>query len=222
MNNLKINITTTHLKLIAFVSMVIDHIGYIIFPDILILRYIGRLAFPIYAFLIGEGCIYSKNKKKYLLKTTITLFIFQIIFFLIHNTFYISVLYGFTCAILSAIIWEWAQKDLNNRRPIAIIPIILLFFSILIINSDYTFFAMILPLIVFFVKNKTLQKLLFGIMLILMSFCYGKYQILCIFSMIPILLYNGKKGKEIFFKNSFYVFYPLHYLIIGLINMFIK
>ena len=53
------------LKLIAIVSMLLDHVGKIFFPKILILQIIGRLAFPIFAFFIAEGFYYTRNKLKY-------------------------------------------------------------------------------------------------------------------------------------------------------------
>ena len=45
--------------------MLVDHIGYILLPEAAFLRYIGRLAMPIFAFFIGEGCLYTRNRKKY-------------------------------------------------------------------------------------------------------------------------------------------------------------
>ena len=59
------------LKIIAAISMVIDHTGVIFFPDVLIFRIIGRLGLPIFAFMIAEGCRYTKNKLKYFLSLLI-------------------------------------------------------------------------------------------------------------------------------------------------------
>lgn len=54
------------LKCIAMVTMLIDHIGYVLFPGYVIFRIIGRLAFPIYCFLLVEGAVHTSNWKKYL------------------------------------------------------------------------------------------------------------------------------------------------------------
>jgi hypothetical protein len=53
------------LKLIAALAMLIDHIGVLLLPQVLILRVIGRISFPIFAFMIAEGCRYTKNKARY-------------------------------------------------------------------------------------------------------------------------------------------------------------
>ena len=53
------------LKIIALITMLIDHIGLVFFPGIEIFRIIGRISFPIFAFMIAEGCEHTENKKKY-------------------------------------------------------------------------------------------------------------------------------------------------------------
>lgn len=55
------------IKILAAILMVIDHIGVILFPNVLLLRIIGRLSFPLFAFMIAEGAKYTKNKLKYFL-----------------------------------------------------------------------------------------------------------------------------------------------------------
>ena len=61
-------LTGNALKILAAIFMTIDHIGVMLFPRMLILRIIGRLALPVFAFMIAEGCKYTRNKKKYFCK----------------------------------------------------------------------------------------------------------------------------------------------------------
>ena len=63
-NAVQTNRDTGLLKIIAFVTMAIDHIGYVFFPQYMWLRVIGRLAFPIFAYCLALGCVYTKNPKK--------------------------------------------------------------------------------------------------------------------------------------------------------------
>lgn len=60
--------TTQALKIIALVTMIIDHIGAIFFPELIFLRYIGRISFPLYAFLISEGVAHTSSKQNYALR----------------------------------------------------------------------------------------------------------------------------------------------------------
>ena len=63
------------IKLVAFITMAIDHIGYVFFPGEMWMRIIGRIAFPLFAYCLATGCIYTKNPKKYALR----LFAFSVV-----------------------------------------------------------------------------------------------------------------------------------------------
>ena len=67
-DRLKTNLDTDFLKLIAIVSMLIDHIGGAFFPEVGIFRWIGRLAFPIFCYCLTVGLLYTRDVKKYLLR----------------------------------------------------------------------------------------------------------------------------------------------------------
>lgn len=75
------------LKIIAIITMFIDHLGYAIYGRLSFFNYIGRIAFPIFAFQISEGYIYTKNLKKYLLRLFVFAIISQIPFLLFYSIF---------------------------------------------------------------------------------------------------------------------------------------
>ena len=58
-------LSSNALKLIALVCMTVDHIGFLLYPHLHILRIIGRVAFPIFAYMIAEGCRYTSNRLRY-------------------------------------------------------------------------------------------------------------------------------------------------------------
>ena len=60
--------TTTALKIIALITMLIDHVGAIFFPELTFLRYIGRISFPLYAFLVSEGVAHTSSKQNYAIR----------------------------------------------------------------------------------------------------------------------------------------------------------
>ena len=61
-------LTGNQLKIIAMITMTVDHVGMQLFPRLLWLRMIGRLAMPVYAYMIAEGCRHTRDRKKYLLR----------------------------------------------------------------------------------------------------------------------------------------------------------
>ena len=63
----KFGLSNNQLKILALLTMTVDHIGAYLFPRVMLLRIVGRIAYPIFAYMIGEGCRYTRNPKKYLL-----------------------------------------------------------------------------------------------------------------------------------------------------------
>ena len=88
------------LKLIAAAAMVADHVGYLFFPTVAALRIIGRLAFPIFAYMIAEGCGYTRNKLKYFLHVFLLAVICQIVYFVAARDTHMNILVTFSLAIL--------------------------------------------------------------------------------------------------------------------------
>ena len=86
------NMDTNFLKIIAIITMTLDHVGKIIFPEIIILQIIGRVAFPVFAYCIVVGCLRTKDFKKYFLRLIIPAFIYQFVFFcLFYYSFFLLI-----------------------------------------------------------------------------------------------------------------------------------
>ena len=98
------------LKLIALVTMTIDHVGMLLFPRLRILRYIGRIAFPIFAYMIAEGCHYTRNRRKYLLSMIFVAALCQVVYFFAMGSLYMSVLVTFSLSIGLIYLADYAQS----------------------------------------------------------------------------------------------------------------
>ena len=105
-----------HLKIIACVSMLCDHMGYLLFPQAVWLRYIGRLAMPLFAFFIGEGCRYTHDRKKYALQITGLAAVCQAAYFVSDllkrgrltassGGWYFNILFTFALACIACFLW---------------------------------------------------------------------------------------------------------------------
>ncbi len=225
----KFALTNNQLKIIAMVSMLFDHIGKELLPQYPVLQIIGRLAFPIFAYMIAEGCFYTKNKLKYFL----TIFILgtgcQVVYMVAEQSFYQNVLITFSLSI--ALIFSLENFRIKREK----VSVIILLFTVLTASVltvllplfleeygfqvDYGILGVLLPVAVFYGKNQ-LQKLSFAtIMLILLAYSFGgEIQWFSLFS-IPILaLYNQKRGKYNI-KPLFYIFYPAHLVVIYFISL---
>lgn len=222
-----------YLKIIGLITMLIDHIGSIL--NLMPMRYIGRIAFPIYAFLIAEGCFYTKNIKKYIIRLFIFGLISQVPFAMFAGNSslfsYLNIFFTLSLGVLSI----YAYKAITSNIFNAGLRAILIFFTIFglaffaeIINVDYGAMGVVLIYWLYMCKTRNFSLLVTKLMqaFIILSFllliyplneAHGTYLVLGgSFSLIPILLYNSKSGRPI--KWLFYVFYPLHLVVLVLIK----
>ena len=110
------------LKIIACICMVIDHIGAVFYPMFLsveaytIMRAIGRVAMPIFAFLIAEGCRYTKDKKKYFLIIFLLGIVCDIAYYVAMQQLYLCILTTFSLSILIIYAFDGITKSLKEKN----------------------------------------------------------------------------------------------------------
>ena len=210
------------LKIIAIITMFIDHVGYVIFGKFSFFNYIGRLAFPIFSFQICQGYTHTKNLKKYFLRLFLFAIISQIPFMLfrklIDDAFYLNIFFTLVLGLLCILIY-----DKCKYKILGIIASIFIAIIAQIIHCDYGFYGVAIILIFYIFKNNIINATIFFSLATLIKYLipivkYGFYYeylyllISTIFSMLIIALYNGKKGKNA--KYLLYAFYPVHLLLI--------
>ncbi len=210
------------LKIIAIITMFIDHIGYAIFGKFSFFNYIGRISFPIFAFQISEGYIHTKNLKKYFIRLFIFALISQIPFMLFESLFSNDLILNifFTLFLGLACIYIY---DKCKYKSIALILCVLLGALAEFSHCDYGFYGVAIILLFYVFKNNiSLASIAFILatairytIYILKYGLFGVYSLLFICTIIPIIfinLYNGKKGKDT--KYLLYLFYPIHLLLV--------
>ena len=214
------------LKLIAVITMLIDHIGYVFYalPAFqkplftalgetvtlyFLLRKIGRLAFPIYCFLIGEGLRHTRSPIKYLLR----LFVFAVLSEIPYNLMVSGQLRCdshqnvFLTLFLGALAIYFYRSKLSNLLKAVLILLILGLSTVL--DADYGTAGMVIILLLYVLKGHPIVQAVAGYPL----FSGGIYAVA---AFIPINMYNGKRGfiKHPVLKYAFYLFYPLHMLLL--------
>ncbi len=223
------------LKIIAAVCMAIDHIGVILFPDNMLLRIIGRIAFPIFAFLIAEGCRYTKNKLRYFIVMALFAIVFQAFYTLFTADMYLNIFFTLSFAILiiySLQFFSDAIKSKNVTKIIFSAAFVILIIACVYITGqyfliDYGFWGCMLPAFAYVIPHgeglcrKILRTSLFAVgMFPIIGSVEIPVQAYSYFSLIPLLFYNGKRG-EYNMKYFFYIFYPVHIVILYTIGAYI-
>ena len=222
------------LKIIAIISMTFDHVSYLIFDKFSFMNYIGRIAFPIFAYQITEGYIHTHNLKKYFFRLFIFALISQIPFMLFSSIFSngisLNIFFTLLLGLSSITIYEALNKMKYKNKVIHIFykliglaSVFLFAFLSEIINCDYGYFGVLIIFSFYLFRNKKILMNLSFIILVfifygkrlLFSTAYLPYLLIVIFTIFPLLfinIYNHKKGKDT--KYFLYIFYPLHLLII--------
>ncbi len=230
--------TSNKLKIIACISMACDHVGYLIFPDAVFLRYIGRLALPIFAFFIAEGCLHTRSKIKYFMQM-FALAVFCQLFYIGESLMnggitevYLNILFTFSLSIIVCSAYLRLADTIKARNNKKIAPDAALLAASLCIavfcctslsrivgipvTVDYDIVGVLLPLsaLIFTDKKKKLVSFCIGTVIycIVHSFTL-RYIWFALLSLPLIMLYNGKRGTKKL-KWAFYFFYPLHFAVI--------
>ena len=220
-------LSSNTLKIIAAISMLIDHIGYIFFPNVVIFRIIGRLAFPIFAYMIAEGCRYTKNKLRYFLTIFILALVCQCAYFYSGGDMYLNVLVTFSLSI--GLIFSLQQSLKSIRQGLYIkamlfpLSVMLIYIFTLYFEIDYGFWGIMLPLFASVIvpkdeHSRTLNVALFTVGLFILSVSLGGIQYYSLYASVLLLLYSGARGKYKM-KYFFYIFYPLHLIVLEVIKI---
>lgn len=210
MSNIKSPVTHNVLKLIAIIIMIIDHVGLRLMNNNFAMRCVGRLAFPIFAYLIVEGYRHTSDINKYKLRLLIFALISEIPFNLMIST---RLLYswaqnvGFT--LLIGLLTIEIIDSIHKRENMVLNTVLLILMIKLsgLLNVDYGFIGIATMIIFFCIKNRVGQ---FILLLLLYSIKDGailftipntniniQMQVIGAFAVLIISLYNNKKGKTL-------------------------
>lgn len=222
------------LKWIAVVTMLIDHTGMILAGYVPValwrsMRIVGRLAFPIFCFLLVEGFFHTGNIKKYLMRLGIFAVISEIPFNLILSgrIFYPDYQNVFFTLFIGLLLLYLYNKFLSNVQPVyAMMTVVSMLCLGYIIKCDYGAEGILVIFFFYWFRYRPVPRVV-GVSLILAFM--GSIEPFAILAFLPLAFYNGKKGgKEtdsggilLFRKYFFYCFYPVHLLILWAVKCFI-
>lgn len=225
-------INGAQLKYIAFASMFIDHFNKAIITPFLtgsgvlniittIFDVLGRIAFPIFAFMIVEGFIKTKSRWKYLRNLLIFAIISEIPYDMFQSAVFINtrsqnILWGLALGLFTIMVIDKLKERIKKRPLWIFVSILIVALSSLLsmlISADYEYYAIIIIYIYYLFYDKRLLASGLGFLVIIK-------EIYAILGFATVLLYNGEKGKQNKIFN--YLFYPVHLLVLGIIRMVFK
>lgn len=212
------------LKIIAAVTMFIDHMGLMLFPGNLWLRIIGRLALPIYGYMIAEGCKYTRNKKKYFGMVFGLAVVCQTVYFFFAGSSYLSILFTFSLSILTIYTLQEYKADPCARTGLLVaLAVAGVYLLNVVFTIDYGFWGCMVPVFAAMLQGteydgKAANVAMLGAGLLLLAWNLGGIQIYSLLSLPLLMLYSGQRGKWNM-KYFFYIFYPAHLVVLEILVM---
>lgn len=235
---IKSGLNSNQLKMIAIIAMTIDHLTWTLFPGcqtvwyVFCLHIIGRLTAPIMWFFIAEGSFYTHNPPKYIGR----LFLFSLI-----SHFAYDFAFGIPFVPLStgvfnqtSVMWSLALAALliyiYNRTdiPFWLKNVAIFVACILSFPSDWSSIAVMAPFMLFNhrgnLKKQAIDIVFWTFIYALVYFIfldnlYGALQMFTFLSVPLLRNYNGERGKAKGMKWLFYIYYPAHLVVIGIIRL---
>lgn len=226
------------LKLLAAVTMVIDHIGVLFFPDVSLLRIIGRLSFPIFAFLVAEGFAHTHSFVKYLGRMVLLAVVTEIPFDLLRDSVWNmqrqNVLLTFCVALLTLRLLEWGRQQGSSLAWGAVVMAAASGYAVgELLRVDYGGKGVLTVILFYLCRELRWGKIWMLPGMVVLHGLWGgdlvwtpdglqiPLQIYAVASLMPIWLYNGQRGiggQKL--QWSFYLFYPVHLLVLEGISYF--
>lgn len=242
-------LNSNQLKLIAIIAMTVDHIAWAMFDGYptallpLVMHIIGRLTCPIMCYFIAEGYHYTRNINKYTFRLFAFAFVSHFAYIFASNDFvdfksFIPFYYGNflnQTSVMWSLAWGLVMLRIADSKRIKSIYKVLLVILICIITlpSDWSCIAALCIMAIGTNRGdfrKQMSWMIFYVALYALVYffaidkAYGILQMGVVLSIPVIAMYNGERGKNPkinkFMKWFFYIFYPLHLFVIGLINYF--
>ena len=224
------------LKLIAICTMCIDHMGATLFPFDLWLRCVGRAAFPIFCFLIAEGCTYTHDRKKYALRLLVFALLSEIPFNLmlsgrVWDIYDQNVLWTLLAGALVCWLIDWSLKKRTVWSFVLTAAAMTAAFWLLeIAGTDYGGWGMLLVALFYADRRapygpavkRAAQAVGLTVFSIGITGSVLSIELWSLMSLVPIWLYNGKRGisnKAV--QYAFYAFYPVHILLLSLLALYL-
>ena len=225
---LSVGLSNNQLKIIAMFAMACDHVGKALLPGCVWLQMIGRISFPIFAYMIAEGCHHTKHKWRYWLHLAVLSLGCQLVYFFMMDSLYMSVLVTFSVSILLiyAIDFFWKRKNVWTFLLMLVAfggafflaEGITMWFPQSGYLLDYGLYGVMFPVVVYCMPGVWAKLGGSSVMLTIKAFLSGGIHWYGFFTLPLLLLYNGERGKHKL-KYLFYIFYPTHLALIYLLQM---
>lgn len=240
----RLGLTAMQLKLLAIVLMLLDHLWATVIPGNDWMTYLGRMAFPIFAFQIAEGYAHTSDKKKYMLRLLVFGLISEVPFdlMMVSHPFFIfhqNVMFTLLLGLLGIQAIDKMKTDRSARQLIITLASLSGILLLALVGFvDYGVMGVVTVMMFHVFRSVPYARTMQLAAMVLMNIIFFKGQYIpisaagieiefviqgfAVLALIPIWLYNGRQGKSSkSLRYGCYAFYPAHMLLIYIISIVI-
>lgn len=226
-------LSSNAVKLIALILMTADHAGMILFPAARWLRYIGRPALPLFAYMVSEGCTYTRSRARYFLRLLVPGLAMAAVYAVFEKKFFFNIFMVFSVSVALCTAWDKICRLARQGKGAASAAILFAsYFAVWFavygtkkffgfgVGFDGGFFGIMLPVAVYAVKGKWRKLAVLFLMCLLLALDLStiRNEWIAALSVIVIIFYNGERGK-LRLREFFYCYYPAHIAVMYLISV---
>lgn len=224
-------INSSVLKILAILLMCVDHFNAAIFHyKVTPMIIVGRIAFPLFAFMVAEGARRTKSREKYMLRLLLFALVSEVPFdFFVSSSFFDISSQNVFFTLFFGLFSIWCYELLREKglSAVSVLPLLIACTGAALLNTDYaaTGVLCIFLLYVSMEADFPVRFLISAAAIALLSvniktdkINFVEIELYALMALIPIFLYNGKKGFKVN-KYFFYAFYPAHMLIFKLLAL---
>lgn len=213
------------MQLIAMITMLIDHLGAVFFPDERWMRIVGRIAFPIYCYLLVAGYQRTRSRKRYAFRLFGLALLSQLPFMMAFSTFGINVIGTLFAALLIIMAIDYFKGNAEVQWVVGVLLIVLTYWPMEQLNFDYATYGVLLVLIFRYISNAWAMVAAHFVLNLIITFGIQYSNITQIYSVLPTLFIAGLQSAAPNAKTEIRLprwlwraFYPAHLTLIALIN----
>ncbi|MDQ0193195.1 TraX family protein [Paenibacillus wynnii] len=206
------------MQLIAMLTMLIDHIGYIFFPQDMAWRYVGRIAFPIYCYALVQGHLHTSSKPKYLLRLLLIAVLAQLPYNLALDPHGLNVVFTLLLSALVLVVLDRFPNPWLGLIMVAGVSVIMDYFPV-----DYGAYGLLLVLIYRYTQS---YWMVLGHLLLNTFYLFYSGWVIQMASLLPTFIivfvpaFWGHLEKRRVPRIAWWSFYPGHLLILALIKLY--
>lgn len=223
-------LTGNQLKVIALAAMTCDHVGKELLPGQMWLQVVGRLAFPIFAYMIAEGCRYTRSRSKHLRNVASLALLCQVVYFVAVGSLFQCILVTFSLSICMIYVLDHARKEKTTLGWMCAAAVFLAIYFVSVLlpvilkgtdySIDYGIWGIFLPVAVYFAPV-SMKIPVAAAMLVPLCIELGGIQWYSLAAVALLAFYSGRRGRTNM-KNLFFTYYPVHLVCIYLLSIFLN